>query len=114
MLQPHTATALSTVAGLFLLCHICSIEDHHTNTMIGYADLKNGLYLYNSTDSSTHNKSATVNHVHSQCSDSKYDIWHYRLGHLPFNKLNAIVDCNVSHHINKDTACDICHFAKQK
>ncbi|CAH9102629.1 unnamed protein product, partial [Cuscuta europaea] len=91
-----------------------TLQDHHTNTMIGYADLKNGLYLYNSTDSSTHNKSATVNHVHSQCSDSKYDIWHYRLGHLPFNKLNAIVDCNVSHHINKDTACDICHFAKQK
>ncbi|CAH9086228.1 unnamed protein product, partial [Cuscuta europaea] len=82
--------------------------------MIGYADLQSGLYIYNTSKLFLSNKLSLVNSANIPSLDNKNDVWHYRLGHLPFNKLKSIVDCTAHPHMNKNILCDICHFAKQK
>ena len=45
----------------------------------------------------------------------KFEIWHYRLGHLSNSRLKILQNkvTNVSCS-NSESPCDICHFAKQK
>ncbi|CAH9086226.1 unnamed protein product, partial [Cuscuta europaea] len=91
-----------------------TLQDLLTNKMIGYADLQSGLYIYNTSKLFLSNKLSLVNSANIPSLDNKNDVWHYRLGHLPFNKLKSIVDCTAHPHMNKNILCDICHFAKQK
>ncbi|CAH9089473.1 unnamed protein product [Cuscuta europaea] len=80
--------------------------------MIGFADLRNGLYYYNPDSFLDH--FSTAYSVDSQNTVSITTLWHFRLGHLPFNKLFMLPDCNVSNNEKHCSPCDICHFAKQK
>ncbi|CAH9105995.1 unnamed protein product [Cuscuta europaea] len=79
--------------------------------MIGFADLRNDLYHYNSDLSTAH--TSTVHSTNSQHTSST-DLWHFRLGNLPFKKLTMLSECNVSNTDKHSSSCDICHFAKQK
>ena len=53
-------------------------------------------------------------HFVNSCVSSKFDLWHFRLGHPFVGKLDILyrsypfIKCN----INKEL-CDACHFAKQ-
>jgi len=77
--------------------------------MIGQGRESNGLYLL---DSTKQQRSSTLTAATS--SSSCTDLWHTKLGHPSFSKLQllkSVVNIDVS---NKTPCCDVCHFSKQK
>lgn len=74
-------------------------------------EAKDGLYIFNS-DVDTPVSSMSSQLLFSECnqiSNSKYHIWHAKLGHVPYSILKLIfIDCNTEFY-----DCDSCHFAKQ-
>lgn len=80
----------------------CTIQDRSLRTMIGVGELRDGLYILDPDD-------ATCS-VHSVGQGESYEVWHRRLGH-PGAKAVKSISLNISS--NKNTICDVCHFAKQ-
>ena len=93
----------------------CFIQDINALRRIGTAKVSNGLYVLQESPVSNFAATPSPTLVNTFCKD-KFDIWHFRLGHIPVDKIHAIqkkssyVTCNS----NKRDACDICHFSKQK
>ncbi|CAH9081989.1 unnamed protein product [Cuscuta epithymum] len=83
-------------------------KDQSTQKIIGYAEIKNGLYQLHLPNHTASAQSAiTAPH-------SDPVIWHFRLGHTPFNKLSSFPISFDNKSCNNITPCDICHFSKQK
>ena len=91
--------------------------------MIGLANQQGGLYKFHASSVSP-NKVPTslvssACNVPATCNSSTIipnkAFWHFRLGHLSHQRLNMMASLysNIVSD-NKNSVCDICHFAKQK
>ena len=89
--------------------------------MIGATELQGGLYTMKLEVlrgfPSTYIDADTVNsHIAASCNSNNVSaLWHARLGHLPFEKIQLLhshfpfISCN-----KEITHCDTCHFAKMR
>lgn len=86
-------------------------QEHILDSMIGKGNLRDNLYILESTLSS----SSAPSHNHSAFLISS-EVWQQRLGHPSFDKIQTLSkDIHLS--IPKDTHdtfCKLCHLAKQK
>ena len=95
---------------LIFFGNCCFIQDLAQWSMIGQGRESNGLYLLDSS----HQQRSTALSATSTNPFSSTELWHNRLGHPSFSKLQllkGVVNIDVS---NKTTCCDVCHFSKQK
>ncbi|XP_019186521.1 PREDICTED: uncharacterized protein LOC109181224 [Ipomoea nil] len=85
----------------------CIIQDAIHGRMIGRAELQNGLY---------HLVFPIVPTVvcNTASISSKCILWHSRLGHASHAKIQLLKSIEPEIQINKEMACDCCHFSKQK
>ena len=109
------------IVAFFLNPHIASTRSLPTGGWLDWVKWKGGLYLLQASSSSCapavstissfvpsvnmHNK--TVHSAHSVA----FDLWHYRLGHLAYSKLNAF--CNKVPNIDCTNQLWMCPLAKQ-
>jgi hypothetical protein len=80
--------------------------------MIGSGRMINGLYYLEGTQSLIQPLSG------KKCNSvaiPKTALWHFRLGHTSFNRLELMKKLYPDIEVNKiDFCCDICHLAKQR
>ena len=78
--------------------------------MIGLGKEHNGLYLLQDSDSrpTASTLAATVSHISSS------NLWHIRLGHPSYSKLDLLKQVVHTGFSNKTPCYDVCHFSKQK
>ena len=94
--------------------NLCVIQDISTLKRIGTTRVEGGLYILKDSGC-TCNSPTLPSFIRNTIADKTFDLWHFRLGHTPLDRINVIhnkfpiVLCT-----NKDLICDICHFAKQK
>ena len=77
--------------------------------MIGQGRESNGLYLL---DFSYQQSSTALTATTSPF--SSIELWHTRLEHPSFSKLQLLKRVVNINAFNKTTCCDVCHFSKQK
>nr|KYP65704.1 Retrovirus-related Pol polyprotein from transposon TNT 1-94 [Cajanus cajan] len=94
----------------------CTIQDLTSKKMIGFAEVKNHLYILQrpSKDNSISAcKSNSVLNAQLKATTSSFDLWHYRLGH-PSHVVLQIVKSHFPYvTYNKNITCDYCYFGKQ-
>lgn len=78
-----------------------------------------GLYLLNSTSTESYIASTVVPnpfsvHVNIVTVNKSHILWHHRLGHLPFAKLNKITCINVPPCDIQPFICDVCPLHLQE
>ena len=78
--------------------------------MIGQGRESNGLYLLDSS----HQQRSTALTATNTNPFSSTELWHNRLGHPSFSKLQLLKGVVNIDAFNKTTCCDVCHFSKQK
>ena len=90
--------------------------------MIGATELKGGLYALKIPISAIPIippvlTSSQILYTHTVQAPN---IWHRRLGHIPYRRLNVMdkfysfLDCSNTIFSNNVQPCDSCHFAKQQ
>ena len=94
---------------LIFLGNCCFIQDLAQWSMIGQGRESNGLYLL---DFSYQQRSTALTATTSPF--SSIELWHTRLGHPSFSKLQLLKRVININAFNKTTCCDVCHFSKQK
>ena len=67
----------------------CLIQDINTLRRIGTAEVSNGLYVLQASPVSNFVVTPSPTLVNTFYKD-KFDIWHFRLGHIPVDKIHAI------------------------
>ena len=101
------------------LSHSCFIQDLSQGTMIGMGNKFGNLYYLSLKVSSDCNLSCItptstvfVNTTHLS---SVHELWHYRLGHPSFTKLNVLHELlDITHLSNTKLHCNVCPLAKQR
>ncbi|XP_052203055.1 uncharacterized protein LOC127808520 [Diospyros lotus] len=112
-----SVSALAAHSSLYFrfLSDSCIIQDLCHSRMIGKAEHMNGLYVIDSdslvfdkqSDDRLCNSDEIVAHVVSK------DIWHNRLGHLAFEKLDMLSELlNFPNNKRATVPCSICPLAK--
>jgi len=101
----------------------CIIRDSTTLKRIGLANQQDGLYKFHASSLSPNKVASSLNssvcNIPVSCNSSNVipnkAIWHFRLGHLSHQRLNMMSSlyANIIFD-NKNSVCDIRHFAKQK
>lgn len=92
--------------------HSCVIQDHSREQMIGKGKEIAGLYVLDTATLPSHPSA-----VSPFCSSVVIDatLWHSRLGHPSYVKLDTLKSVLGFQKSNKDTShCDICQLSKQK
>jgi len=89
----------------------CLIQDKKTMRMIGSGDKREDLYYLNFDSKLACSASKTI-HSNIPLPDSA--LWHFRLGHLSFSRMNFLKSCFPFVHVDCKATCDVCHFAKHK
>lgn len=90
----------------------CILQDLTSHKMIGFAEVKDGLYHFSVPSVvSNINRNTLVN---SSVSLPNSVLWHYRLGHVSFHKLPLLHGLSLQHQDCVSVPCDVCHFSKQK
>ena len=110
----YVSTLTNTVnCSITFHAHSYSIQDLSQGEMIGMGNKFGNLYYLslNLKVPSTCNAVCNVNIV----SFSTHELWHYRLGHPSFIKLNVLHEIlNIDHLSNTSLHCKIYPLAKQK
>jgi len=130
--SPHFHLNLISVAKICdsLSCSLhfslneCVIQDNFSMKMIGLTKQVNGLYHYFPPAPTSHLASSFSPNkvcnsvVHSPCnSDTSVPsdaLWHFRRGHLSHSRILTMSSLYPSISINKNSVCDLRHFAKHK
>ena len=60
----------------------------------------------------THTICSTI--VHPKCNVIPIDLWHFRMGHPSFERLQVMQSYYPSLHNNTNFICTTCHYAKHK
>nr|KYP70921.1 Retrovirus-related Pol polyprotein from transposon TNT 1-94 [Cajanus cajan] len=89
----------------------CLIQDVNTKEKIGTVDVEVGLYTMTTAVVQPSILSAIYN---PEWSIQNIDLWHFRLGHLPYDKLHSMKQYYPCLYSNKHFTCNTCHHAKQK
>lgn len=103
-------------------CHVsffadfCYIQDPCSRRMIGLAEQHDGLYhlkshFDNCNVAASNNCSSSFS---TCCNVSSHNLWHYRLGHLPFSMLKVLQTSNSDVTFSDFSPCEICPLAKQR
>ena len=96
----------------------CFIQDLSQGTMSGTSSKYGNLYYLSLTSSSNcitpcNKPVAAIPTNNDVTSLSDHELWHYRLGHPFFIKLNVLHDIlDISHLFNTNLHCNICPLAK--
>ncbi|WKA09208.1 hypothetical protein VitviT2T_026876 [Vitis vinifera] len=91
----------------------CFIQDRMQRKMIGMGRCSGNLYVLDPTNLFPISSSVTV--VCNYASKTEHELWHYRLCHLSYNRLNSLKDVlNLKQFVSHHFHCSICHLAKQK
>lgn len=88
-------------------CHIQKFQ-----RTIGVADERGGLY-YMSHSSSNTSVSSMVPHHNSFLLET-FDLWHFRLGHVPSSKIQQLSSIDSSIKTTSNDHCSVCPLAKHK
>ena len=116
LFAPSFRFNLLSVSTVQFLHDSCFIQDLSQGIMIGMGS--NNLYYLSLGFASNCNLScntftATTNATNA--SPSIHELWHYRLGHLSFVKLNVLHEIlDISYLSNTNLHCSICPLAKQR
>ncbi|CAM8965547.1 unnamed protein product [Rhodiola kirilowii] len=88
----------------------CLVQDLAKTTILEIGKLKGGLYLLQAAPSLTPGLVASA-----VGKDASPNIWHLRMGHMPFAKLRTFLQKYVPDISTKEICkhCPPCHFAKQ-
>ena len=87
----------------------CFIQDHLQGKMIGMGKRRGNLYILDPANL------FPILGVCNNVSKKEHEVWHSRLGHPSYVRLNVLK--NVLHFkqlLNETPHCSICHLAKQK
>ncbi|GKE51230.1 ribonuclease H-like domain-containing protein [Tanacetum coccineum] len=87
--------------------HKCYIQDLQLQKTLGTSIQKEGLYFFDFNNPSDFVKSNNIISCHSN------SLWHYRLGHLSDQVLNALRHKIEIKRSCNSSPCDICHYSKQ-
>jgi hypothetical protein len=79
--------------------------------MIGSSDKREDLYYLNLENKLACSASKTI-HSNIPLPDSA--LWHFRLGHLSFSRMNLLKSSFPFVHVDSKATCDVCHFAKHR
>ena len=92
----------------------CFIQDLLQGTMIRTGSKFGNLYYLSLEFVSSCNLSYNTFTTTTNASPSIHELWHYRLGHPSFVKLNVLHEIlDISHLSNTNLHCSICPLAKQ-
>ena len=90
----------------------CVIQDIVTSKRIGIANTIAGLYVF---DSATFYDTAAKTIVSSiNCPDKIINLWHYKMGHLSYERLGVLRSQYPYVSFHKIIVCNTCHRSKQK
>lgn len=87
---------------LTLLSTSCSFQDLSTRKTIGQGSIHDGLYFFKASSTSL-----------AVLKPPTIDIWHWRLGHVPFRSLESMAKKFSSISCSNNHFCEICPQAKQ-
>ncbi|CAM8878685.1 unnamed protein product [Rhodiola kirilowii] len=88
----------------------CVVQDSAKKTILEIGKFNGGLYLFQPPQIPVPSKFASATGK-----DISPDIWHLRLGHMPFDSMKTLLNKNLLIGKNSKTHkhCDVCHLAKQ-
>jgi len=89
----------------------CLIQDKKTMRMIGSGDKREDLYYLNLDNKLACSASKTI---HSNIPLPDNALWHFRLGHLSFSRMNLLKSSFPFVHVDSKATCDVCRFAKHR
>ena len=89
----------------------CLIQDKKTMRMTGSGDKREDLYYLNLENKLACSASKTI-HSNIPLPDSA--LWHFRLGHLSFSRMNLLKSSFPFVHVDSKATCDVCRFAKHR
>lgn len=89
----------------------CFIQDSQSLNMIGSAEKIDGLYHLDLH--TKHEITSKINNASTHTIPSSA-LWHFRLGHLSFSRLQALQAKFPFIVVDKQAVCDVCHYSKHK
>lgn len=94
---------------------ICMIQEENAMRTIGLAKEQDGLYYLEAEQKATGSVSSLiVSTDKNKVSVSPAILWHMRLGHLAHDRMLCLHKKYSYVPIASHTACDVCHFSRQK
>ncbi|XP_065859400.1 retrovirus-related Pol polyprotein from transposon RE1 isoform X1 [Euphorbia lathyris] len=103
-----TQLTASMQYNLVFSAHHCLIQDLKSRRQIGSASVVAGLYHLTDPE-------PVFNHVlHTTTHCNTDELWHFRLGHLPKDRILCLNKSFPDISVPSDFVYDICHFARHK
>ena len=102
----------STNCKLIFFSTSCILQDTNTQARIGTVEVRNGLYHLTPNHITTPTVQTAI--THPQCIITPIDLWHFRMGHLSFERLQHMQSSYPFLKHNKNFVCNTCHYAKHK
>lgn len=90
----------------------CYIQGHLMKRPLVLGSVRSGLYSVESGQKQHITEESTTCLSASNASRNNAEVWHLRLGHMPFNKMKLIVS-DLIEPSNNDSICQVCPAAKQ-
>ena len=90
----------------------CLMQDVITQATIGTAKVRNRLYYLTPNYMAISNIETNI--VHPHCTITPIDLWHFRMGHLSFERLRNMQSTYPFLKLDKNFVCNTCHYAKHK
>ena len=79
---------------------------------IGTIEVGHNLYQFTSNHVTPHAICSTT--THPKCNIIPIDLWHFRMGHPSFERLQVMQSYYPFLQNNKNFMCNTCHYAKHK
>ena len=102
----------STNCELIFSSNTCVLQDTNTKAKIGTVEVSHGLYQFTLKLPNSHTICSTI--VHPKCNVIPIDLWHFRMGHPSYERLQVMQSYYPSLHNNKNFVCTTCHYEKHK
>ncbi|CAL1398408.1 unnamed protein product [Linum trigynum] len=97
--------------------NFCTIQDLITRRKIGLAQVDKGLYLFSDSKLQEFHSPVPSSSFAAGVSSSKFstsDIWHARLGHPSFSRMQFVKNVCNDVVLPSSKHCETCHLSKQK
>ena len=102
----------STNCKLIFFSTSCILQDMNTQARIGIVEVRNGLYHLIPNHITKPSVQTAI--THPQCTITPIDLWHFRMGHPSFERLQYMQSSYPFLKHNKDFVCNTCYYAKHK
>lgn len=88
------------------------MQDMQNSEVVAVGQVNQGLYLLNTSITSAKNKENSIVCSASHVSSNNDNLWHSRLGHASYSKLDYIHILKINKDV--DHSCTICPLSKQQ